>query len=139
MMIKNTICSLLVFISFYSFSQTEISNDDSLKQKQIYTYAEEMPEFPGGETEMYKFIIKKLEYPSEAINNKIEGIVYLKFTILEDGTVSDIQVVSKKILGYGLEEAAIAVIKKMPKWRPGKQNGKPIPVYFNLPIRFRIS
>ena len=138
-MIKNTICSLLVFISFYSYSQTENSNYDSLKQKQIYTYAEEMPEFPGGETEMYKFIIKKLEYPSEAINNKIEGIVYLKFTILEDGTVSDIQVVSKKILGYGLEEAAIAVIKKMPKWRPGKQNGKPIPVYFNLPIRFRIS
>lgn len=131
--------SLLIFISVTSFAQTEDTNTDSNQKIEPYVYAEQMPEFPGGQDEMYKFIAKNLIYPKIAIDSNIEGRVHLKFTIQPDGSIADIKVLNNPKLGYGCEEAAIAVIKKMPKWKPGKQNGKPIPVYFNLPIRFRIN
>jgi len=137
-MLKKLLCSIFFLISIYGYSQSVNPTNDSSSIKTPFTAVEIMPEFEGGENAMYEFISKNLEYPSEAIRNRIEGRVFVKFTIEADGTIKDVQVLGKKRLGYGLEEAAIAVIEKMPKWKPGAQSGTPVPVYFNLPIRFRL-
>jgi len=99
---------------------------------------EQMPEFKGGEAAMLKFIAENLEYPSVAREAGIEGRVFLKFTVSADGSIKDIVIQNKDKVGYGCEEAAMAVIRKMPKWTPGRQNGQAVPVYFNIPIRFRL-
>ena len=108
------------------------------KEVSPFISVEQMPEFKGGEGAMMKFIAENLEYPQAAKDASIEGRVHLKFTVTADGSIKDIIVLNKDKLGYGCEEAAIAVIRKMPKWTPGRQNGQPVPVYFNIPIRFRL-
>lgn len=108
------------------------------KEVAPFISVEQMPEFKGGEAAMMKFIAENLEYPQAAKDASIEGRVHLKFTVTADGSIKDIVVLNKDKLGYGCEEAAIAVIRKMPKWTPGRQNGQPVPVYFNIPIRFRL-
>ncbi len=108
------------------------------KEVSPFISVEQMPEFKGGEGAMMKFIAENLEYPQAAKDASIEGRVHLKFTVTADGSIKDIVVLNKDKLGYGCEEAAIAVIRKMPKWTPGRQNGQPVPVYFNIPIRFRL-
>jgi protein TonB len=108
------------------------------KEVSPFISVEQMPEFKGGEGAMMKFIAENLEYPQAAKDASIEGRVHLKFTVTADGSIKDIVILNKDKLGYGCEEAAIAVIKKMPKWTPGRQNGQPVPVYFNIPIRFRL-
>jgi len=108
------------------------------KPQDPFTSVEEMPKFPDGEAAMMKFISENLEYPQIAKDNNIEGRVHLKFTVTAEGSIKDIVILNKDKLGYGCEEAAMAVIRKMPRWTPGRQNGAAVPVYFTIPIRFRL-
>lgn len=96
-----------------------------------------VPEFPGGQDSMYKFIYANLKYPKKAKEKGIEGKVYIQFVVEADGSLSNIKVL--KGLGYGCDEEAMRIIKKMPKWVPGGQNGKKVPVKFNLPIKFELK
>lgn len=111
--------------------------DPGAPQEKIFVAVEQMPGFPGGSTDMEKFIEKNLIYPKAALINKIEGRVYLRFVVSKTGTISS--VIVTKGLGYGTDEEAIRIIKKMPVWKPGKQNGVPVSVYYNLPINFKIK
>lgn len=106
---------------------------------QILDFAEQMPEFDGGQEAMMKYISDNIQYPPLARESGIEGKVVLKFAVGVDGHISNIDVLGNKKLGWGCEEEAIRVVKSMPSWRPGKQNGKPVPVYFTLPIRFTLN
>jgi len=105
---------------------------------EILTFAEQMPEFTGGTEEMYKFLGKNIMYPAQARENSIEGKVVLTFVVGADGKISQIEQVGKK-LGWGCDEEAIRVVKNMPAWTPGKQNGKAVTVKFTLPIRFQLN
>ena len=104
---------------------------------QIFTYVEQMPDFPGGQTELMKFLQKNLRYPPAARENGIEGRVVLQFVVDEQGNISDIQVL--RDIGGGCAEEAIRVVKSMPPWRAGKQNGNPVKVYFKLPVTFKLG
>ncbi|MES2779461.1 MAG: TonB family protein [Bacteroidota bacterium] len=104
---------------------------------EIVTFAEQMPEFEGGQEEMMKYFSKNINYPPVARENGIEGKVILSFVVGTDGKISQIEVLKK--LGWGLEEEAVRVVKSMPPWRPGKQNGKPVFVKFTLPVTFRLN
>lgn len=104
---------------------------------EIVTFAEQMPEFEGGQEEMMRYLQKNLNYPPVARENGIEGRVVLQFVVGTDGKISQIEVLKK--LGWGLEEEAVRVVKTMPAWRPGKQNGKPVFVKFTLPIVFKLN
>lgn len=104
---------------------------------------EEMPQFiPGdasrSEAAMVKYVAENTKYPMEAKTAGIEGSVRVKFTVTADGSIKDAKIISKDRLGAGCEEEAIRVIMSMPKWVPGRQNGQAVPVYFNLPVRFRL-
>jgi periplasmic protein TonB len=101
---------------------------------QIFTYVEQMPE-PS--VNVNEFLSKNLRYPELAKENNIQGRVTVRFVVDENGDVSDVNVV--KGIGGGCDEEAKRVVMKMPKWRPGKQNGKAVKVYYTLPISFRLE
>ncbi|MFN4083615.1 MAG: energy transducer TonB [Bacteroidia bacterium] len=105
---------------------------------EILTFAEQMPEFAGGLEEMYKFINKNIQYPQMARENGIQGKVLLSFVVGTDGKITQIEQIGKK-LGWGLDDEAIRIVKAMPPWTPGKQNGKPVTVKFTLPIKFQLN
>lgn len=106
-------------------------------EEKPYTYVEQMPTFPGGETEMLRYLGKNIRYPAAAQRAGIEGLVVLSFVVGKTGEISEIQVI--KDLGAGTGEEAVRVVKTMPKWTPGKQNGRAVPVRYTLPVRFTIK
>lgn len=95
---------------------------------------EQMPEFSGN---IKKYLSEHLQYPSAARQQGIEGRVTVRFIVDEKGNVQDVQV--RKGIGGGCDEEATRVVQAMPKWKPGKLNGKPVKTYFTLPITFLIE
>ncbi|SHM01066.1 outer membrane transport energization protein TonB [Chitinophaga jiangningensis] len=102
------------------------------------SFVEIMPEFPGGEAALAKYLQKAVHYPRTAQENDIMGTVFVKFVVGKDGNITDLQIMSQR-KGGGLEEEALRVVGSMPKWKPGRQNGQNVAVYFTLPIRFELS
>ncbi|ARS36654.1 energy transducer TonB [Pontibacter actiniarum] len=102
-----------------------------------YVYVEQMPEFRGGNEALAAFLSSKLRYPNAAQSNGVEGTVVVSFVVGTTGDISQVQVL--KGLGYGTEEEAERVIRSMPDWKPGKQNGRAVPVRYTLPIRFSLK
>lgn len=109
----------------------EISDDDAEK---VYTYVDENPSFPGGETALYKYLADSIVYPTLARDNGISGIVYLSFVVEKDGSVGNVKLL--RDIGGGCGAEAVRVVKAMPKWKPGIIKGKPVRALFNLPISF---
>jgi periplasmic protein TonB len=95
------------------------------------------PEFPDGNTAMYKFLRDNIVYPAVARENGISGTAYVAFVIWTDGSIRNIE--GKRGPGGGCLEEAIRVIKLMPNWKPGKQNGKAVPVAFTMPVKFELN
>lgn len=108
-----------------------------LKKEGVFTIVEDMPRFPGGEQAMMKYIGRNLVYPEAAQKKGIQGRVVIRFVVAEDGSIEDVSVV--RGVSPDCDEEAIRVVEAMPDWTPGKQNGKVVPVYFTLPILFRLK
>jgi protein TonB len=108
------------------------------KATEIFTVVEEMPEFPGGMQMMMEFIKKNIQYPQMAKEAGLSGKCFLKFVVNGNGNITDVQVL-KGVPGCGeCDREAIRVVKLMPNWKPGKQNGRSVSVFFNLPINFQL-
>ena len=104
------------------------------QQAPVLTIVELMPTFDGGEEAMYKWLQGNVKYPQIAKETGITGTIYVRFVVEKDGSISDVTLLNT--IGGGCDEEALRVVKAMPKWKAGKQNGVPVRVYFNLPIRF---
>ncbi len=118
----------------------EVIEEEEPEEPEIFTIVEDMPEFPGGQKELFKFLGKQTQYPPMARENGIEGTVYVGFVVLEDGSISSVHI--KRGLpggGAGCDQEAIRVVGKMPKWKPGKQRGKPVRVAYTLPFKFKLE
>ncbi len=98
---------------------------------------EVQPSFMGGNSEMYKFLGKNLKYPTAAQRANIQGKVFLSFIVEKDGSITDIETI--KGIGFGCDEEAMRVVKLMPKWIAGKQNGRNVRVKFTIPVFFRLD
>lgn len=98
---------------------------------------EEMPEFPGGITALLRYVSENLKYPEEALENNIQGKVILQFAVGTDGSVDRLSVL--KGVDQLLDNEAIRIVNTLPKFKPGKQNGVPVPVWFTLPVVFQIK
>jgi protein TonB len=96
-----------------------------------------MPEFPGGQEKMFRYLYDELEYPEHAKDNGIEGTVYVQFVVDRDGSLTDI-VVAKGPHKW-LNDEGLRVVKAMPRWKPGKQNGQTVKVRYVLPIKFKLG
>lgn len=117
--------------------QTVEESEEEDDEQQVFIIVEDMPEFPGGNMALSKFIADNIRYPESAKANKIEGRVYLSFVIDKDGSVINVKVV--RGVNAELDAEAIRVIKLMPKWTPGKQRGKAVAVSYTLPIVFSLQ
>jgi TonB family protein len=102
---------------------------------EVFTFVSHPPTFPGGEEALARFLSQKIRYPGKAQEQNITGTIFVTFVVASDGSVNNIRTVGPH-KGGGLEEESIRVVAEMPKWNPGKHNGKEVSVYFNLPIRY---
>ena len=104
---------------------------------EVFTIVEDQPTPIGGNAAFYKFVQKNLKYPSQAKRMGIEGKVYVQFVVDKDGSITEVQ--SVKGIGAGCDEEAARVLKMAPKWKPGKQRGKPVKVRMVMPIVFKLN
>lgn len=102
----------------------------------VYDAVEEMPEFPGGQAKLLEFLARNVRYPVKAQEKGIQGTVIISFVVGKDGNVTEPKVL--RSLDPLTDAEALRVISAMPKWKPGKQNGKPLRVKYNVPIQFRL-
>jgi len=118
-------------------AQADQKNNSS--SNEVYNQVDELPTFgdKAQYTELYEFIGKNLVYPKEAREKNVEGMVYTKFVVEKDGTVTNVSV--EKGIGSGCDEAALNVIKQLPHWNPGKKDGKIVRTSFVIPINFKVS
>jgi len=112
----------------------EIEEEEEFDEQQIFTVVEQMPVFPGGDAALMSYIAKNIKYPAMAKESGISGAVYITFVINQQGEIKDAKVI--RGIGGGCDKEALRVVKKMPKWKAGKQRGKPVRVQYNLPVRF---
>jgi len=106
-------------------------------ESKVFQVVEQMPEFPGGEEALMKFIQNNINYPDMERENDIQGRVVVGFVVNEDGSLSDIAV--KKGVSSGIDKEAVRVVRKLPNFKPGKQQGKSVRVSYVLPIMFKLA
>ena len=112
--------------------------EEEEEEEVIFVVVETMPEFPGGQQALFKFLSENVKYPVIAQENGIQGRVICQFVVNKDGSIVDIEVV-RSGGDPSLDKEAVRVIKSMPKWKPGKQRGKPVRVKFTLPVNFKLQ
>ena len=106
-------------------------------EDQVFMVVEQMPQFPGGQEALMKFLAQNLRYPEEARKAAIQGRVIASFVVRKDGSLTDIEVM--RGVNPSLDDEAIRVIKSMPKWEPGKQRGQAVSVKYTVPVTFRLQ
>ena len=104
---------------------------------EVYMVVEQMPEYPGGMSELMKYIARNIKYPADAVREKKQGRVIVQFTVGTDGYTSDFKVIHS--VSPSLDAEAIRVLANMPKWTPGMQRGKAVPVKYTVPVTFRLD
>lgn len=116
--------------------------DNSLKVEKdkagVYSMAEKMPEYPGGEKALSAFVENNISYPQDAIDQGTEGTVNVSFVVDEKGKIVN-AVAGGKTAGHGLEEEAIKIVNQMPAWKPGMVKGKPVKTRLTLPVTFKLA
>lgn len=112
----------------------EIEEEDD---DEFFMVVENMPEFPGGDLGLMKYIQKNVKYPPIAKEYNITGKVYVQFIVDKSGTVTNVKVV--RGVDKNLDAEAVRVVKSLPKYKPGKQRGKPVRVMFTIPINFTLN
>jgi|688.fasta_scaffold00329_66 protein TonB len=140
---KNTTNSWLAFLLLFLSHHFAIAQSDSTAvirgenhYDQIFVSVEEMPEFPGGMDSLFLFLGSEIQYPTEAKEKNIQGIVYVYFVIEKDGSVSGAEVKRGVKDAPMLDAEALRAVKAFPQWKPGKQNGKNARVAYTVPVKF---
>ena len=103
----------------------------------IYKFVDVMPDFPEGTKALYKYISEHICYPQEAREKNIMGTVVVQFVITKEGDVCNVKVLTSA--HPILDAEAVRVIKSLPKWTPGKNKGKPVHCWYNLPVTFSLQ
>lgn len=129
--------SILVLISLLYTLNTQSQTKSQYKSsetEEVFTIVEQMPSFPGGEKELYRFIGLTITYPVEAQVNNESGKIYVSFVVNTDGNLTDIRIL--RGISKSLNNEALRIVSLMPRWIPGTQGGTAVKVRFYLPIRF---
>ena len=105
--------------------------------EKVFTAVEQMPQFPGGEAELMKYLSKNIKYPTMAMENNIQGRVVVQFVVTKTGSIGEVKVV--RSVDRDLDREAIRVCKSLPKFTPGKMNGQAVNVWYTLPVHFKLQ
>ncbi|MEZ5047120.1 MAG: energy transducer TonB [Chitinophagaceae bacterium] len=122
--------------------KSTLLNDREIKDEKVNDaniipdVVSKMPEFPGGENELMHYLSSNIKYPKQALEENKEGKIVVGFVVNKEGKIDNISIVQG--VGYGFNEEAIRVIRNMPTWTPGEQNGEKVSVYYTLPIYFNL-
>lgn len=116
----------------------EVKEEAEEVEDVVFVVVETMPEFPGGQQALFKYLSENVKYPVIAQENGIQGRVICQFVVNKDGAIVDVEVV-RSGGDPSLDKEAIRVIKSMPKWKPGKQRGKAVRVKYTVPVNFRLQ
>ena len=108
-----------------------------VEEEKVFDVVEQMPSFPGGNTALMKFLNENIHYPVVAQENGVQGRVVVSFVVERDGHITDVQIA--RSVDPSLDKEAQRVVKSMPKWIPGKQNGSAVRVKFDVPVSFRLQ
>ncbi|RMG19635.1 MAG: energy transducer TonB [Bacteroidetes bacterium] len=117
------------------------NSSTSGKEKKAFSkplqIADKMPQFPGGNTAMYAYLNRRLQYPQVAKDYGVEGRVFVQFVVEPDGSLSNVKVV--RGIGYGCDQEALRIVKKMPRWIPGEHQGVKAPVIYTIHVQFNLK
>jgi protein TonB len=105
--------------------------------RKVFDVVEKMPSYPGGNGALQRWLSSNITYPAAAAENGVEGRVIVAFVVETDGSVSDVRIA--RGVDPSLDREALSVVKRMPKWIPGMQNGSPVRVKFNVPVTFKLQ
>ena len=112
-------------------------NAQSESSTKVYDAVDEMPSFPGGLNGLMTFLAQNMVYPVTAQENGVQGRVIVSFVVETDGSITDVKVA--RSVDPSLDREAMRVVKAMPKWTPGKKDGKPVRVKYTVPVVFRLQ
>ncbi|MCL2651104.1 MAG: energy transducer TonB [Candidatus Azobacteroides sp.] len=115
----------------------DINKGNATETETTFTHVEQMPYFPGGEKELMSYLGRNIKYPVVAQEIGVQGTVTLRFVVDKDGNIKDVTVL--RSLDPSCDKEAIRVVKSMPTWTPGRQNGVPVAVYYTIPVRFKLN
>ncbi|MBQ7062349.1 MAG: energy transducer TonB [Bacteroidales bacterium] len=116
---------------------SDVSADEEVAEEEIFVFVEENPSFPGGESALYEYLYKNIKYPDLARENNITGTVVIKFVVEKDGSITKASILRE--IGGGCGKEALRVVNTLPKWKPGKQSGRPVRTEFTLPVQFELN
>ena len=122
-------------ISVEQPATVQLSN--ALKEDTVFKVVEKMPLFNADKEELYSYLSKNIKYPDEAKKKGTQGTVFVTFVVEKDGSVSNVTIL--RGIGSGCDQESVRVVESMPKWTPGYQDGKPVRVSFNLPIKYKLA
>ena len=130
---------LLLLLFVHGMANGQTTTDTSLIENKlaVYTFVERMPEYPGGDKALIKFVKARLRYPAYERNHGIEGRVMIRFVVMEDGNVEDVHVV--KSVTPAMDAEAVRVVKMLRQFKPGLVDGRLVRVYYNLPLSFKLD
>jgi protein TonB len=114
-----------------------IDDEEDEQDEQVFVVVEDMPEFPGGQLALRKWIANNINYPVIAAENGIQGKVYVTFVVDKDGSVSNARIA--RGVDTSLDQEALRVVNNLPRWKPGMQRGKPVRVSYTVPINFQLQ
>lgn len=107
------------------------------EKEKVFVAVEQMPQFPGGDAELMKFLSKNIKYPTMAMENNIQGRVVVQFVVTKTGAIGEVKVI--RSVDRDLDREAIRVCKSLPNFIPGKMNGQAVNVWYTLPVNFKLQ
>lgn len=129
-----TVSAGTIFAAPANYASEAVEEDED---EVVFMVVETMPEFPGGQQAMFKFLSENIKYPEDAKKDGAEGRVICQFTVNKDGSISDVEVV-RSSGNESLDQEARRVVQSMPHWKPGLQRSKPVRVRYTIPITFKL-
>lgn len=135
---NKTTMKKLLFILMLCFTALATAGAQQTEKPlgKVYDIVEVMPQFPGGQGELMKYLRNNIKYPAEAQKKKIEGRVIVTFVVNKKGRITHPTV--ERSASPSLDKEALRVVKRMPKWTPGRMNGEPVNVKYALPVTFKL-
>ena len=120
----------------HEYSTPHKNEVETKPSNKVYDVVETMPQFPNGDVALMEYIRNNMRYPTVAEANGIQGRVIVTLVVERDGSITDVEVT--KSVDPSLDQEAVRIVKNMPKWKPGTQNGKTVRVKYTIPVTFRL-
>lgn len=134
-------CLLMAFGLLANAQSTSVSSAEAGQSEEadaVYMVVDKMPEFPGGQQDLFNYLTDNVKYPAEAARRGLEGRTICQFVVEKDGSITDVKVVKSSGSSL-LDKEALRVLRRMPNWIPGTMKGKPVRVKYTVPVNFFIN